>query len=205
MLWAQHERITVVILQHLIELCTRWCLQGPEQNALGNLLVLCLLGGIFCGAILDWVWLIGKGWWSDDVAQALPILGVWCVVAIKRLAAFGSSCAEGFNSNRTDCISQDFRFSLQLFLGQEGVGTRTNGKGKGTLGLDWIVQFCEHIILCTNLYIFFLQFCRAKVANVPQMQREAWNWIHRLSFDGKDILPDWRAVLLKLYGKKKTP
>lgn len=36
--------------------------KGPEQNALGNLLVLCLLGGIFCGAVLDWVWLIGKGW-----------------------------------------------------------------------------------------------------------------------------------------------
>ncbi|KAL6856082.1 hypothetical protein ACP4OV_018884 [Aristida adscensionis] len=36
--------------------------KGPEQNALGNLLVLSLLGGIFCGAGLDWVWLIGKGW-----------------------------------------------------------------------------------------------------------------------------------------------
>uniref|UniRef100_A0A0D3GSB4 Equilibrative nucleoside transporter n=1 Tax=Oryza barthii TaxID=65489 RepID=A0A0D3GSB4_9ORYZ len=36
--------------------------KGPEQNALGNLLVLSLLGGIFCGAILDWLWLIGKGW-----------------------------------------------------------------------------------------------------------------------------------------------
>ncbi|KAF8675557.1 hypothetical protein HU200_047625 [Digitaria exilis] len=36
--------------------------KGPEQNALGNLLVFSLLGGIFCGAILDWLWLIGKGW-----------------------------------------------------------------------------------------------------------------------------------------------
>ena len=34
--------------------------QGPEQNALGNLLVLCLLGGIFAGVVLDWLWLIGK-------------------------------------------------------------------------------------------------------------------------------------------------
>ncbi|XP_043689088.1 equilibrative nucleotide transporter 3-like [Telopea speciosissima] len=36
--------------------------KGPEQNALGNLLVLCLLGGIFIGILLDWLWLIGKGW-----------------------------------------------------------------------------------------------------------------------------------------------
>ncbi|XVF87596.1 hypothetical protein PTKIN_Ptkin18bG0132900 [Pterospermum kingtungense] len=34
--------------------------KGPEQNALGNLLVLCLLGGIFAGVSLDWLWLIGK-------------------------------------------------------------------------------------------------------------------------------------------------
>ncbi|XP_039016133.1 equilibrative nucleotide transporter 3-like [Hibiscus syriacus] len=33
--------------------------KGPEQNALGNLLVLCLLGGIFAGVALDWLWLIG--------------------------------------------------------------------------------------------------------------------------------------------------
>ncbi|CAL9135898.1 unnamed protein product [Musa textilis] len=36
--------------------------KGPEQNALGNLLVLCLLAGIFAGVTLDWLWLIGKGW-----------------------------------------------------------------------------------------------------------------------------------------------
>ncbi|XP_047334617.1 equilibrative nucleotide transporter 3-like [Impatiens glandulifera] len=36
--------------------------KGPEQNALGNLLVFCLLGGIFAGVTLDWLWLIGKGW-----------------------------------------------------------------------------------------------------------------------------------------------
>lgn len=36
--------------------------KGPEQNALGNLLVLCLLIGLFAGVLLDWMWLIGKGW-----------------------------------------------------------------------------------------------------------------------------------------------
>ncbi|KAK7412258.1 hypothetical protein VNO78_03709 [Psophocarpus tetragonolobus] len=34
--------------------------KGPEQNALGNLLVLFLLIGIFAGVSLDWLWLIGK-------------------------------------------------------------------------------------------------------------------------------------------------
>ncbi|KAK1378938.1 equilibrative nucleotide transporter 3-like [Heracleum sosnowskyi] len=32
--------------------------KGPEQNALGNLLVLCLLGGIFAGVSLDWLWIL---------------------------------------------------------------------------------------------------------------------------------------------------
>ncbi|KAI5443265.1 equilibrative nucleotide transporter 3 [Lathyrus oleraceus] len=36
--------------------------KGPEQNALGNILVLFILGGIFAGVTLDWLWLIGKGW-----------------------------------------------------------------------------------------------------------------------------------------------
>ncbi|XP_021832301.1 equilibrative nucleotide transporter 3-like [Prunus avium] len=36
--------------------------KGPEQNALGNLLVVFLLVGIFAGVTLDWLWLIGKGW-----------------------------------------------------------------------------------------------------------------------------------------------
>ncbi|CAN1123977.1 Equilibrative nucleotide transporter 3 [Linum perenne] len=36
--------------------------KGPEQNALGNLLVVFLLAGIFSGVTLDWLWLIGKGW-----------------------------------------------------------------------------------------------------------------------------------------------
>ncbi|KAF3451582.1 hypothetical protein FNV43_RR07677 [Rhamnella rubrinervis] len=35
--------------------------KGPEQNALGNLLVLFLLGGIFAGVALDWLWIIGNG------------------------------------------------------------------------------------------------------------------------------------------------
>ncbi|KAK4846450.1 hypothetical protein QYF36_017332 [Acer negundo] len=34
--------------------------KGPKQNALGNLLALFLLGGIFAGVTLDWLWLIGK-------------------------------------------------------------------------------------------------------------------------------------------------
>lgn len=42
---------------------TYWILfqQGPEQNALGNLLVLCLLAGLFSGVALDWLWIIGNG------------------------------------------------------------------------------------------------------------------------------------------------
>ncbi|CAJ2654972.1 unnamed protein product [Trifolium pratense] len=36
--------------------------KGPEQNALGNILVFFILGGIFTGVLLDWLWLIGKGW-----------------------------------------------------------------------------------------------------------------------------------------------
>lgn len=35
--------------------------RGPEQNALGNLLVVFLLAGIFAGVSLDWLWLIGNG------------------------------------------------------------------------------------------------------------------------------------------------
>lgn len=36
--------------------------KGPEQNALGNLLVLFLITGLFAGAAGGWLWLIGKGW-----------------------------------------------------------------------------------------------------------------------------------------------
>ncbi|XP_019193353.1 PREDICTED: equilibrative nucleotide transporter 3-like isoform X2 [Ipomoea nil] len=36
--------------------------KGPEQNALGNILATFLIGGIFAGGVLDWLWLIGKGW-----------------------------------------------------------------------------------------------------------------------------------------------
>nr|XP_024368293.1 equilibrative nucleotide transporter 3-like isoform X3 [Physcomitrium patens] len=35
---------------------------GPEQNALGNILVLFLVIGLFVGVVVDWLWLIGKGW-----------------------------------------------------------------------------------------------------------------------------------------------
>ncbi|CBI40864.3 unnamed protein product, partial [Vitis vinifera] len=34
--------------------------KGPEQNALGNMLTLCLHCGIFAGVACDWLWLIGK-------------------------------------------------------------------------------------------------------------------------------------------------
>lgn len=36
--------------------------KGPEQNALGNLLVFFLGMGIFAGVTSDWLWIIGKGW-----------------------------------------------------------------------------------------------------------------------------------------------
>ncbi|KAL7607421.1 equilibrative nucleotide transporter 3 [Lactuca sativa] len=45
--------------------------KGPEQNALGNLLVLFLLGGIFLGAGLDWLWLIGNGSVLDQSAKEI--------------------------------------------------------------------------------------------------------------------------------------
>ncbi|GFQ02304.1 equilibrative nucleotide transporter 3 [Phtheirospermum japonicum] len=35
--------------------------KAPEQNALGNLLVVFLLLGIFSGVSLDWLWIIGNG------------------------------------------------------------------------------------------------------------------------------------------------
>ncbi|XP_057796307.1 equilibrative nucleotide transporter 3-like isoform X2 [Salvia miltiorrhiza] len=34
--------------------------KAPEQNALGNLLVVFLLAGIFAGVVLDWLWIIGN-------------------------------------------------------------------------------------------------------------------------------------------------
>lgn len=34
--------------------------KGPEQNALGNLLALCLLSGVSIGVALSWLWQIGK-------------------------------------------------------------------------------------------------------------------------------------------------
>ncbi|EOA33142.1 hypothetical protein CARUB_v10016484mg, partial [Capsella rubella] len=35
---------------------------APERNGLGNILVLCLSGGMFAGVMCDWLWFIGKGW-----------------------------------------------------------------------------------------------------------------------------------------------
>ncbi|KAG0614918.1 hypothetical protein M758_5G000700 [Ceratodon purpureus] len=35
---------------------------GPEQNAIGNLLVLALILGLSLGVLSGWLWLIGKGW-----------------------------------------------------------------------------------------------------------------------------------------------
>ncbi|KAK6154678.1 hypothetical protein DH2020_008926 [Rehmannia glutinosa] len=35
--------------------------RAPEQNALGNLLVVFLLAGVFSGVSLDWLWIIGHG------------------------------------------------------------------------------------------------------------------------------------------------
>ncbi|AAF04424.1 Equilibrative nucleotide transporter 2 [Arabidopsis thaliana] len=37
-------------------------LLAPEQNALGNLLVLYICGGMFAGVACDWLWLVGKDW-----------------------------------------------------------------------------------------------------------------------------------------------
>ncbi|KAI3718806.1 hypothetical protein L6452_19690 [Arctium lappa] len=48
--------LTVCVMTVAPKGCT-----GPEANALGNLLVLFLLGGIFLGVALDWLWIIGNG------------------------------------------------------------------------------------------------------------------------------------------------
>nr|XP_004231487.1 equilibrative nucleotide transporter 3-like isoform X2 [Solanum lycopersicum] len=57
LLGLSNGHLTVCVLT-----CAPKGYKGPEQNALGNLLVLFLLGGIFAGVTLDWLWLIGKGW-----------------------------------------------------------------------------------------------------------------------------------------------
>ncbi|KAH0716816.1 hypothetical protein KY290_013072 [Solanum tuberosum] len=57
LLGVSNGHLTVCVLT-----CAPKGYKGPEQNALGNLLVLFLLGGIFTGVTLDWLWLIGKGW-----------------------------------------------------------------------------------------------------------------------------------------------
>ncbi|CAH1415720.1 unnamed protein product [Lactuca virosa] len=48
--------LTVCVMTVAPKGCT-----GPEANALGNILVMFLLGGIFAGVALDWLWIIGNG------------------------------------------------------------------------------------------------------------------------------------------------
>lgn len=50
------------ILDRQIDFSLQTFVQGPEQNALGNVLVVFLMIGLFSGVVLDWLWLIGKGW-----------------------------------------------------------------------------------------------------------------------------------------------
>jgi hypothetical protein len=91
-----------------------------------------------CLGFASWV-ASSAGPFSTCTAKSpCPFWSLMCgLVAIKRLAAFGSSCAEDSASNRTGCISQDSRLRLQLLF---WVGTRTDGKRKGTLSwteLNW--------------------------------------------------------------------
>lgn len=175
MLWAQQERTTVIFLRHLIKSRTRWCgaLEGPEQNALGNLLVL---------RFASWV-ASSAGPFSTCTAKSpCPFWSLMCgLVAIKRLAAFGSSCAEDSASNRTGCISQDSRLRLQLLFWVGWEQELMESEKARWAELNWILQFSEHIMLrrsCVPICIFFfLQFSRTKAANVQDMQREARNWI----------------------------
>ena len=53
------KRLT--ILHRQIDFSLQTFVQGPEQNALGNVLVVFLMIGLFSGVVLDWLWLIGKG------------------------------------------------------------------------------------------------------------------------------------------------
>ncbi|KAG0483903.1 hypothetical protein HPP92_011987 [Vanilla planifolia] len=62
--------------------------KGPEANALGNLLVLFLLGGIFSGVVLDWLWLIGKGW-LQKLPKSLQLAFV-CANSRPHLASLAS-------------------------------------------------------------------------------------------------------------------
>ncbi|KAI3765149.1 hypothetical protein L2E82_15175 [Cichorium intybus] len=48
--------LTVCVMTVAPKGCT-----GPEANALGNILVMFLLAGIFAGVALDWLWIIGNG------------------------------------------------------------------------------------------------------------------------------------------------
>lgn len=37
-------------------------MQSPEQNAIGNVMILALKFGLTIGVLAGWLWLIGKGW-----------------------------------------------------------------------------------------------------------------------------------------------
>ncbi|KAJ4976149.1 hypothetical protein NE237_001255 [Protea cynaroides] len=52
----------VLMLTSLLGLTNGTSLYGPEQNALGNLLIFFLFGSVIVGVTLDWLWFIGKGW-----------------------------------------------------------------------------------------------------------------------------------------------
>lgn len=175
MLWAQQERTTVTFLRYLIKSRSRWrgALEGPEQNALGNLLGIRLLGGIFCGAVLDLYRELSLSFLESDVwsGRDQAPSSIWFI--LRRRFRFQSHWLHfsGLKASLTAPL-----------LG--GDKNRWKAKRHAELNwteLNWILQFCEHIMLrrsCVPICIFFfLQFSRTKAANVQEMQREARNWI----------------------------
>ncbi|KAK8968658.1 Equilibrative nucleotide transporter 3 [Platanthera guangdongensis] len=59
---GQWYALVLITSYNVLDFLGRYTPLGPEANALGNLLVVFLLGGLFSGVALDWLWLIGKGW-----------------------------------------------------------------------------------------------------------------------------------------------
>jgi hypothetical protein len=111
------------ITLHLIKWCASLCMQGLEQNALGNVPVLSLSGGIFCGATLDWVWFIGKGWWSNHV-NILIVVILSCGWNQEPNNSWIIFCAEDFTSS---CIA--------FFRSLEMEGNKNNGNILSTVYL----------------------------------------------------------------------
>ncbi|WVZ66337.1 hypothetical protein U9M48_015574 [Paspalum notatum var. saurae] len=72
---------------------------GPEQNALGNVLVVCLLGGLFSGVVLDWLWLIGKG--CLDVLCETNLLSLGKYFGLLVCFVLGNGCLFSWNSMLT--------------------------------------------------------------------------------------------------------